>query len=85
MCDQPHGYEQTGRLAIVDDLTVYPSRTELERYARMQCAAGVPMHLQGKVALTAGWDPPGELKESTVIAGACFMFRTAGGHLPPRR
>ena len=83
-CDQPHMYEQTGQLAIVEDLTVYPSRTELEQYARAQCGDGVPTHLKGQVALTAGWDPPAELKQSTLIAGACFMFSKDGRPMPPR-
>jgi hypothetical protein len=82
-CDQPHTYEQTGQLAIVDDRT-YPSPAKLAVYARERCISTVPIEQKGAVDVTAAWDGPAGLKKHGYIAGACFMFTTSGEPLPPR-
>ena len=82
-CDQPHRYEQTGTLAILDDLDEYPQPAELAAAARRQCAYAVHAE-NGDVSVTARWDPPEVLQGSTSIAGACFMFYKNGQPLPPR-
>jgi hypothetical protein len=83
-CDEPHTYEQTGKLAIINDLETYPGPAQLAEYARDLCTSTVPTELAGAVEVTAAWDPPRGLKESGYIAGACFMFTPSGEPLPPR-
>jgi hypothetical protein len=83
-CDRPHAYEQTGQLAILDGLATYPKPAELAAQARQQCDGGVPDALEGRVELTAVWDPRSALKEDTSIAGACFMYTKTGRPLPAR-
>jgi hypothetical protein len=85
-CDQPHQYEQTGSLALIQNLEgvqQYPSPAELEAAAGRQCAYTVED--RNDVALTAAWDPRAALREGTEIAGACFMFSKDGQPLPPLR
>jgi len=82
-CDQPHSYEQTGKLAILHGLDQYPSATELAAEARRQCRPGVPAGYED-VSVTAGWDPRSVLKDGSSIAGSCFMFNADGQPLPAR-
>jgi hypothetical protein len=84
LCDQPHQYEQTGTLAILDGLEQYPSPAELDATARRQCAHSIP-EAGDDVALTARWDPRSALRDGTSIAGTCFMFDRSGQPLPPRQ
>jgi hypothetical protein len=82
-CQRPHAYEETGTLALLEDLQRYPSSATLRAEGRRQCRAGVPPgHPQ--VAVVASWDPPAALQGSSVLAGPCFMFDPKGQSLPPR-
>ena len=83
-CDQPHQYEQTGGLAILNNLEQYPSATELATAAKRQCAyAGDLNGEEDGVALTARWDPRPALQQDNSIAGPCFMSNKTGQPLPP--
>ncbi len=83
-CDQPHQYEQTGGLANLPGLDRYPSPAELATTAQRQCAYGVQVD-DTNITFTAVWDPRSALRESSEIAGACFMFDKAGQPLAPRQ
>jgi hypothetical protein len=82
-CDQPHSYEQTGTLAILRGLDQYPAATELAAETQRQCRPGIPAGY-ADVSVTARWDPPSSLRETTSIAGPCFMFNADGQPLPAR-
>ena len=82
-CDQPHAYEETGKLAILNGITQYPSAATLAAQARTQCRLGVP-HGYRDVSVLAVWDPRSTLKQSSSIAGPCFMFNADGKPLPAR-
>jgi Septum formation len=83
-CDQPHQYEQTGRLAILENLNQYPSPAELDAATRQQCSRGIQGEETDNIAVTARWDPRSALRDNTSIVGACFMFNETGQPLPPR-
>jgi Septum formation len=82
-CDQPHQYEQTGRLAILENLNQYPSPAELDAAARQQCSRGIQNEEADNVAVTARWDPLSALRDNTSIVGACFLFNETGQPLAP--
>ena len=82
-CDQPHAYEQTGTLAILDDLAQYPTAAALATETRRQCRQGVPAE-RPDVSVTAAWDPRANFERNTSVAGACFIFRADGQPLPAR-
>ena len=67
-CDQPHAYEQTGTLAILNGITQYPSAAELAAEARKQCRLGVPPGYRN-VSVTAVWDPRSTLKQRLLSCG----------------
>jgi hypothetical protein len=69
-------------LAFLDHLVQYPPPAELEATAQRQCAYGVPEAGQN-IGFTARWDPRSTLRESSEIAGACFMFDKTGQPLAP--
>ena len=83
-CDRPHDYEQTGSLAILTSITVYPSAAERSAEARRQCREGVPVGYDDDVAVAAVWDPRSAFQEGTELAGWCFMFYPDGRALPAR-
>jgi hypothetical protein len=83
-CDQPHQYEQTGSLSILDHLEQYPSPAELEAAAQRQCAYAIP-DAGENIAFTALWDPRSALRDGTGIAGGCFMYDNTGQPLPPQQ
>lgn len=87
-CDQPHQYEQTGTLALInggfDGLDEYPPRAELEAAAHEQCMPAVAGEAAGDTAVTAAWDPKSVFKQGTEIVGACFVFNKSGEPLEPR-
>jgi hypothetical protein len=82
-CSRPHAYEQTGTLAFIAGAGEYPSRAELEREARTQCAPTSPAG-PADVSVTALWDPRAHWKPYQELAGACFVFRLDGEPLPAR-
>jgi hypothetical protein len=83
-CDQPHVYEETETLAILEGLHHYPSPATLAAEAQRQCSHAV--HGEGgNVAVTARWDPRSSLGERGQIAGSCFIFNKTGAPLAPRR
>ena len=82
-CERPHVYEETGTLALLEDLQRYPSPARLAAEGRRQCRAGVPPG-HPHVAVTATWDPPAALKGGTELAGPCFMFDPERQPLPAR-
>ncbi len=79
-CDQPHQYEETGGLAVLNDLEKYPSVAELAAAAKQQCAYGHPRRGRRRPDRTLGptIGPPGR----QTIAGPCFMFNKYGQPLP---
>jgi hypothetical protein len=83
-CDKPHQYEETGTLAILEGLERYPSPATLAAAAQRQCSHAVHGD-DGKIAVTARWDPRSSLGESGQIAGSCFMFNKSGAPLASRR
>ena len=88
-CDQPHQYEQTGTLALIDGgldgVVEYPSPAELEAAAQEQCKPADTDQDGGHTAVMAAWDPKSVLQERTEIAGACFTFSKTGEPLEPRK
>ena len=83
-CDQPHAYEQTGRLAVLEDLNAYPAAARLKAEARTQCVDGVPNEYKGNINVVARWDPPGGFEKGADIVGACFMALRDGAPFPAR-
>jgi Septum formation len=84
-CDQPHQYEQTGKLAILEDLKQYPAPGELAAATRQQCSRGIRGEETANIAVTARWDPRSALRgNNTSILGACFMFNKTGQPVAPR-
>ena len=81
-CDQPHQYEETGTLAILEGLARYPSPTTLAAEAQRQCSHAVHSD-HGTIAVTARWDPA--VSETGELAGPCFTFNKTGEPLAPRR
>jgi len=82
-CGQPHKYEQTGTLAIMDGIIDYPSATERATEAQRQCRDGVPAGYDN-VSVNAEWDPRSDFVAGSGIAGRCFMFYPDGRALPAR-
>lgn len=82
-CDQPHGYEQTGTLALLDGGDQYPAAAELAAEARQQCRPGVPEGHED-ASVTAQWDPREFWTQNTTLAGVCFIFNADGQPLPAR-
>ena len=81
-CDQPHRYEETGTLAILEGLAHYPSRATLAVEAKRQCSHAV--HSEDRtITVTARWDPA--VSETGELAGPCFTFNKTGEPLAPRR
>lgn len=80
-CDQPHKYEETGTLAILEGLERYPSPARLTAAAQRQCSQAVHGE-DGNISVTARWDPA--VSESGELAAPCFMFNKTGAPLAPR-
>jgi len=83
-CDQPHQYEQTGTLALLKHLEQYPAAAERDAAAKLQCAYDAQVD-DTNITFTAVWDPRWALRESSEIAGACFMLDKTGQPLAPRQ
>ena len=82
-CDRPHGYEETGRLAILSGISEYPSKAELAAAAEQQCREGPPFG-RDDVSVDAAWDPRSAFGGAPEVAGWCYMFNADGGPLPAR-
>ena len=77
---QPHQYESTGQLAILDGLTAYPNAKTLRQEAQ-QCLAGLPPdQAPAEFDVLAVWDPKDGFTGGEV-AGVCFVYRTDGAPL----
>jgi hypothetical protein len=81
-CDQPHQYEETGTLAILEGLEHYPSPARLAAAAQQQCSHAVHGE-DGTITVTARWDPA--VSKTGELAGPCFTFNKTGEPLAPRR
>jgi len=81
-CDQPHLYEETGTLAILEGLAHYPSPATLAAQGKRQCSHAV-RRKAGSITVTAQWDPA--VSETGELAGPCFTFNKNGEPLAPRR
>jgi hypothetical protein len=81
-CDQPHQYEETGTLAILEGLAHYPSPATLAAEAQRQCSHAVHSE-DGTITVTARWDSA--VSETGELAGPCFMFNKTGAPLAARR
>jgi hypothetical protein len=80
-CDEPHQYEETGTLAILEGLAHYPSPATLAAEAKQQCSQAVHGTDHG-ITVTARWDPA--VSQTGELAGPCFTFNKTGKPLPPR-
>ena len=81
-CDQPHQYEETGTLAILEGLAHYPSPATLAAAAQRQCSHAVHSK-DHTITVTARWDPT--VSETGELAGPCFTFNKTGKPLAPRQ
>ena len=81
-CDQPHQYEETGTLAILEGLAHYPSPATLAAAGQRQCSQAIHGG-NGTIAATAFWDPA--VSENGELAGPCYTFNKTGKPLAPRR
>ena len=67
-CDRPHLYEQTGMLAVIPDVSTYPSPAQL-RAEEDQCLERVTEQEQAAgVGITVMWDPQEEFKSGADIS-----------------
>lgn len=82
-CGRPHRYEQTGKLAVISEITEYPAEEDLVAEAQAQCPESVPAGY-GEVLVDAVWDDPATLEAGTSITGTCYMHRADGELLPVR-
>ena len=79
-CRQPHQYESTGQLAVLDGLTAYPNAKTLQREAR-QCRSGLPPgQASAEFEVRALWDPKDSFTGGELVA-ACFVHRADGAPL----
>lgn len=80
-CGEPHAYEQTGTLAVINAPETYPDAAERADAVRRSCTPAVPPSLAG-ASVTAVWDPRDEFERFVPVSGVCFMSDPAGSLLP---
>ncbi len=81
-CDEPHAFEETGSLVVLQAPETYPTSAELAA-AEPGCAATVPADLDGRSVSTL-WDPRSDFKKYNPVYGVCFMSMRDGSLLPAR-
>lgn len=82
-CSKPHHYESTGTLAIINDVTAYPSPARLRKEGATQCRSGLTPKQLRELDSLAIWDQP-EAFSGGDIAATCWLYRTDGTLMPPR-
>ena len=86
-CHQPHRYEATGNLIVLDGLKSYPSPRELAAEEGPCTRSLTGQQKADGVAVMTVWGPPSDLRDNNdgTLTGLCWRYRTDTEPLPPMR